>query len=50
MYPHSFKEEFGNVLYCDTLLVGRQYSHLRKYVHDHKYKVSSMLGRMELDI
>jgi len=47
MYPHSFKEEFGSVLCCDTLLAGRQYSHLRKFVHDQKYTVITVLGRRE---
>ena len=47
MYPYSFKEEFGSVLGCDTLLVSRKYSHLRKFVHDHKYIVFTMLGGRE---
>ena len=47
MYPHSFKEDFGIVLCCDTLLTSRQHSHIRKYVHDHKYIVITMLGRRE---
>ena len=47
MYQYSFKEEFGSVLRGDTLLAGRQYSHLRKSVHDHKYTVITMLGRRE---
>jgi len=47
MYPHSFKEEFDSVLYCDTLFAGHQHSHLRKSVHDHKYTVITMLGRRE---
>jgi len=47
MYPYSFKEEFGNVLYYDTLLASRQYSHLRKYFHNHKHTVITMLGRRE---
>jgi len=47
MYSHSFKEEFGNVLYCDTLFVGHQYSYFRKPFHDDKYIVISMLGRRE---
>jgi len=47
MHPYSFKEEFGHFFYCDTLLVGHQYSHLRKFVHDHNYIVITMLGRRE---
>jgi len=47
MYPYSFKEDFGNVIYYDTLLIGHQYSHLRKSVHDHKYIVITMLDRRE---
>jgi len=47
MYPHSFKEEFGSVLYCDTLLTYCQYNHLRKFVHDHKYTIITMFGRRE---
>jgi len=43
MYQHLFKEEFSTGFYCDTLLVGKKYGHLRKYVDDHKYIVISML-------
>jgi len=46
-YPYSFKEEFVSVLCCDTLLVGSQYRHLTKFVHDHKYIVITMLVRRE---
>jgi len=48
MYPYAFEEDFGNVLYFDTLLASRQYSHLRKFSHDHKYIVITMLGRREV--
>jgi len=47
LYTYSFKEEFGSVLYYDTLLAGCQYSHLRKYVHDHKYIVITMSDRRD---
>lgn len=47
MYPHLFKEEFGSVLCCDTLLVGRQYRHLRKIFHNQKYTVITTLGIRE---
>ena len=48
MYPYSFKEEFCSVLCCDALLARRQYIHLRKYVHNHKYTVITMLGIREV--
>jgi len=47
MNPHSFKEEFGNVLFYDTFLVGYQYSHLRKYIDNQKYTVIIVLGGRE---
>lgn len=47
MYPYFFKQEFDSVLYYDSLFAGHQYSHLRKYVHDHKYIGITMLGRRE---
>jgi len=50
MYPHSFKEEFGSVLYYDTLLASSHYSHLIKFVHDHKHTVITMLSRRETSV
>ena len=47
MYPCLFKEEFVNFLYCDILLSNCQYSHLIKFVHNHKYTVITMLGRRD---
>lgn len=47
MYSYSFKEELGSVLCCDTLLADHQYIHIKKFDHDHKYIVITMLGRRE---
>jgi len=32
------------VFYCDTLLIGSQYVHLRKSINDHKYIVITIIG------
>ena len=47
MYPYSFKEEFGSVLCHDAILASRQYSHLKKKIHDQKYTIIPMLGISE---
>lgn len=47
MYPHLFEKDFSSVLYYDTLLAGCQYVHLREFVHDHKYTVTTMFGGRE---
>ena len=44
MYLDSFKEDLGNGLYCDALLVGNQNHHLIKAINNHKNTVISPLG------
>ena len=48
MYPHSFKEEFRNGFYCDTLLTGRHNGHLQESVNNNKNTVGSMLSRRKV--
>jgi hypothetical protein len=45
VYPHSFKEEFSSVFYCDILLAGHHNGHLRESVDYHKNTVIVMLSR-----
>jgi hypothetical protein len=38
------EEELGNVLDCDTLLLGNHNCHLRESIKNHEYTIISMLG------
>jgi hypothetical protein len=44
MYPHIFEEDIGSGLYCDSLLVDDQNSHLGKSSNNHENTVISLLG------
>jgi hypothetical protein len=44
MYPHSFKQELGNGLYCDALIASGHNHHLGKAIDNHKKIVISPLG------
>jgi hypothetical protein len=43
-FPHSFEEEVGSGLHCDSLLAGGNNFHLGKSINHHKNTIISLLG------